>query len=72
MKRKKPDLDEIDFHVISYRYFPESVRLIHSDLVETEFYAFTQFDYEDGTLRTNEMVLDADWDTSVTFVRIEE
>ena len=64
--------DEIDFHVISYRYLPEYISLIHSDLVETEFYAFTQFDYEDGTLRANEMVLDADWDTSVTFLKMEE
>lgn len=65
-------LDEMDFHVISYTYWPENVYLIKDDLIETEFYAFSQFQYQDGKLCTNEMVLDADWDTSIDFVRADE
>ena len=64
--------DEMDFHVISYDYYPEKVYLIHDDLIDTYFYAFTQFEYSDGKLYSNEMVLDADWDTSVVFSKVEE
>lgn len=65
-------LDEMDIHVISYRYAPERVYLIQDDLIETEFYGFTQFEYLNGRLCANEMVMDADWDTSVEFVKTEE
>ena len=64
----EPDF-ETDFHVISYTYNPDRIFLINDDLVETEFYAFTQFEYKDDRLHTSEMVLDADWDTSVVFSR---
>ena len=65
-------LDEMDIHVISYTYSLERVYLIQDDLIETEFYGFTQFEYLNGRLCTNEMVMDADWDTSVEFVKTEE
>lgn len=65
-------LEEVDIHVISYRFAPERVYLIQDDLIETEFYGFTQFEYLNGRLCTNEMVMDADWDTSVEFVKTEE
>lgn len=65
-------LDEMDFHVVSYTYWTGNVYLIKDDLIDTEFYAFTQFQYQNGKLCTNEMVLDADWDTSIDFVRMEE
>ena len=42
------------------------------DLIETEFYGFTQFEYLNGRLCTNEMVMDADWDTNPYAYQIEE
>ena len=65
-------LEEVDIHVISYKYAPERVHLIQDDLIETEIYGFTQFEYLNGRLCTNEMVMDADWDTSVEFVKAKE
>lgn len=62
---------ETDFHIISYDYAPNQLFLIQEDLVGTEFYAFTRFEYRDGKLETNEMIMDADWDTSITFEKID-
>lgn len=63
---------ETDFHVISYVYNDSLIYLIQADLVNTEFYGFSQFQYRDGALYTQIMVADADWDTGVIFKKADD